>query len=397
MKMELPSPVLHSLFALNKAGYEAFVVGGCVRDALMGKEPFDWDITTSALPEQTLSVFKNERTIETGIQHGTVTVIVEDTPMEITTYRVDGTYSDGRHPDSVVFSPSLIEDLKRRDFTINAMAYHPNIGLVDPFGGQDDLHHHRIRCVGDPEIRFTEDALRILRGLRFSSSLGFAIEATTAESIHQLAPTLSCISAERVSAEFTKLLCGVNVAEILSSFTDVLNIILPHRLAYARIAKYVSHINATPLVRYSALLFTESEDVVASVALGLKFSRRFTDDLITLNRNKSLPITNEKRDIVYLLHHIGPNLIRDYLSIRSVYDDKDYSNVLEKAEQLSLSGACYKISDLAINGADLIAYSIAPGPRIGATLSALLEAVMDGNCPNTKEALLNYIEEKRLC
>ena len=164
MNRTLPSSVLRAITDLNRAGFEAYVVGGCVRDTLMGKSPYDWDITTSALPDETLAVFSAYRTIHTGLQHGTVTVVIDELPLEITTYRIDGTYSDGRHPDSVAFTPSLTEDLRRRDFTINAMAYHPDLGLVDPFGGRKDLEHSVIRCVGDPMQRFTEDALRILRG-----------------------------------------------------------------------------------------------------------------------------------------------------------------------------------------------------------------------------------------
>ena len=397
MKMELPSPVLHSLFTLNQAGYEAFVVGGCVRDALMGKEPFDWDITTSALPEQTMAVFNEYRTIETGIQHGTITVIVEDTPLEITTYRVDGDYSDGRHPDSVVFTPSLTEDLRRRDFTVNAMAYHPNIGLIDPFDGQNDLQTNTIRCVGDPKIRFTEDALRILRGLRFSSTLGFTIEPATTEAIHQLTPTLSRVSAERIAVELTKLLCGNNVAQILRQFPDVFDEIFPVQLDYARLAKLIANVEENPLTRYGVLLFTESIDTVTTIANRLKFSRRFTDDLIMLIQNKERIITEGKRDVLYLLHYLGPELIQDYLSIRSVYDAKDYSVILTEAKQLITSGACYEIRHLAVNGADLIAHGVAPGPAIGATLNALLKAVIEDACANTKEDLLHFVKEKSLC
>jgi len=397
MKMELPTPVLHSLFALNAAGYESYVVGGCVRDALMGKEPFDWDITTSALPEQTMEVFQDCRTIETGIQHGTVTVIIDEMPLEITTYRVDGDYSDGRHPDRVSFTRSLTEDLKRRDFTVNAIAYHPNVGLVDPFDGQKDLQNSIIRCVGDPSTRFSEDALRLLRGMRFAATLDFCIEETTATAIHQLAPTLSGISAERIAIELEKLLCGNNAPRILTEYTDVLEEILPCRLDSPNLAKRMALVKATPLSRYAALLFDTSEETVTAMANRLKFSRHFTEDLSALIRHKAIPISNERAALLRLLHHLGPVLSKTLLEIRAVYDAKDYTSLQKQLDDLVQRDACYRLSRLAISGNDLLDAGFSPGPAIGTTLQRLLEAVMDGDCANTKTDLLEYAKQKSLC
>ncbi|MBQ5841079.1 MAG: HD domain-containing protein, partial [Clostridia bacterium] len=227
MQMPLPSPVVQALSILKMAGFEAYVVGGCVRDTMLGKQPMDWDITTSALPEQILSAFAEYKTVPTGIQHGTVTVIVENTPLEVTTYRIDGEYADSRHPNEVFFTSSLQEDLRRRDFTINAMAYHPEKGLVDCFSGAADLAAQKITCVGDPACRFTEDALRILRALRFSAVLGFSIEKVTADTIHKLAPLLRRVSAERIADELKKLLVGEHVRQVLLDFADVFCVILP--------------------------------------------------------------------------------------------------------------------------------------------------------------------------
>ena len=204
MKMNIPEPARKIIDRLNEHGYEAYVVGGCVRDMILKREPGDWDITTSARPEQVKALFT--RTLDTGIQHGTVTIMVGKEGYEVTTFRVDGDYTDGRHPDTVTFTPSLEEDLKRRDFTINAMAYNHNTGLVDIFGGREDIDRKVIRCVGNPTERFTEDALRILRAIRFSAQLGFEIEDATRQAITEIAPNLIHVSKERIQVELTKLL-----------------------------------------------------------------------------------------------------------------------------------------------------------------------------------------------
>ena len=397
MRMDLPAPVLHSLFALNQAGYEAYVVGGCVRDSLMGKTPFDWDITTSALPEETLAVFRDYRTIETGIQHGTVTVIVEDTPLEITTYRVDGDYSDGRHPDAVAFTHSLAEDLRRRDFTINAMAYSPDKGVVDLFGGLQDLSNSIIRAVGDPETRFTEDSLRILRGLRFSATLGFAIETTTAKAIHNLYQTLNRVSTERITTELTKLLCGQNASKILEEYADVLECVIPYQLNYHRVAQFLSMVTPTPLYRYSTLLFDLNENEVTTLSKKLRFSRCLTEKLQVIVRYKNTPLYPSSPDVLRLLNKLDPELTQVLLSVRAVYDHADYSPIQQLAQNLVIQGACYRISDLAVKGVDLLATGMRPGPSIGVALSFLLDAVIDGHCPNEKETLLDYLKQKSLC
>lgn len=394
MRMDLPAPVLHVLFALNEAEYEAFVVGGCVRDTLNDEIPIDWDITTSAMPEQILAVFQNERTIETGIQHGTVTVIVEDMPLEITTYRVDGKYTDGRHPDRVSFTRSLQEDLRRRDFTVNAMAYHPCVGLVDPFHGQRDLKKRIVRCVGRPKRRFTEDALRILRGLRFSAVLNFSIHPATSKAIHSLAGTLTNVSAERLSVEFTKLLCGVNVKPILCDYADVLSVVLPG-VNFVQAATVVSAVTAKPLCRYAALMFELSPKQTESCCKRLRLSNRMTEELIALVRHRQWALVPTKSCILHTLHRLGPSLTRELIHLRSVVDRQDYGWFGTVWNQLAEENACcYRLKDLAVTGADLMAVGIPSGPRIGATLSRLLDAVMDGDCPNNKEELLKLAINK---
>ena len=394
MKMELPFPVLHSLFLLNQAGHEAFVVGGCVRDVLMGKAPSDWDITTSAMPEETLAVFHEYRTIETGIKHGTVTVMIEDTPLEITTYRVDGNYSDGRHPDQVSFTRSLKEDLKRRDFTVNAMAYHPEIGLVDPFRGQKDLTKKVVRCVGRPMKRFDEDALRILRGLRFSSVLGFSIHPSTKRAIHRIKATLSCVSVERIAVEFTKLLCGVNVQKILSEYADVMAVFLPE-IDCANVAKRVSQVIPTPLFRLTALMFDATPSFAEKICKNLRFSNKMTEDITELINCRNISLEPSKSNVLHILHRLGPERAEMLVHLRSVADDVDYEGFLSVLLQLQNDDdSCYRLKDLAVSGEDLMAAGVPSGPTVGATLNTLLEAVMNGECSNQKDKLLESVTKK---
>ena len=267
--MTLPSQVHTALDRLEAAGWEAFVVGGAVRDALRGCAAGDWDITTNAEPEQVERVFSGERLIETGLRHGTVTVLLDGLPLEITTYRVDGGYSDHRRPDSVTFTRSLRDDLLRRDFTMNALAYNPQTGLVDICGGAEDLARGVVRCVGEPERRFREDGLRILRALRFASVLGFTIEPETAAAIHRCAELLRYLAAERVLSELTKLLCGQNAGAVLREFSDVLAVPIPElrpmfgfaqhnphhdRDVWQHTVAVVEHIPPEPVLRWAALL-----------------------------------------------------------------------------------------------------------------------------------------------
>lgn len=391
MFITLPDAVLHAIQHLNKAGFEAYAVGGCVRDSLMGKSPEDWDITTSATPEEMQAVFHEHRCLETGLQHGTLTVIVEDTSLEITTYRVDGTYSDGRHPDSVVFTRSLAEDLRRRDFTINAMAYHPIHGLVDLYGGREDLRDGTIRCVGDANCRFNEDALRILRALRFASVLGFTLESDTAAALRRLAPTLTRVAMERITTEWAKLLCGTHCSAILQQFSEVVSVFLPEiRLTHDY--ALLTRVNPSVHTRLAALFLTTTTPLQEAEAS----LQRLRLDKQTVRRIHLLltapPPTNSMDDafLLRLLNHLDADLVFDYFSVYEID-----TSVLQRTQQLLNNNVCYRISMLAVNGDDLVGAGISPGIAVGATLNDLLNAVMDGVCANTKNDLLAYVNHQK--
>lgn len=391
MTIPLPPPVLRALSLLNEAGHEAYAVGGCVRDCLMGRTPADWDITTSALPQQTAAVFAGYRTIDTGIRHGTVTVLIENTPLEITTYRVDGTYSDGRRPDKVTFTPSLSEDLRRRDFTVNAMAFHPDGGLVDLFGGRQDICSRTICCVGVPSERFTEDALRILRALRFSSILGFSMDAATAEAVHRLSPHLSKVSVERITAEWKRLLCAPYAEHILTEFSDVIAVFLPEIRTISDFS-LLSAVRPLPHARLAALFHTAdlSADEAISVLRRLRFDAQTMHRVQLLLTARVGSIYTEDSYILRLLNHLGAELVFDYFAIKQVD-----ATTIQRAQKLLDEGRCYQLSSLAVSGDDVVAAGIHAGPSVGETLQELLLAVMDGVCPNQKEALLAYMQASK--
>ena len=344
--------------------------GRLVRDSLLGLVPGDYDICTAALPEETYAAFADCRVIETGIRHGTVTVLWQGRALEITTYRCDGSYSDGRHPDSVAFTPSLEEDLKRRDFTINAMAYHPMRGLVDLFNGDADLKKGVIRCVGEPKKRFWEDALRILRALRFASRYGFEIEYETAASMHREAALLAVLAAERVFAELRGILCGKGAGALLEEFADVFRVIMPELKP-----ALVDRAPADFALRLAMLLEAETEFVL----------RRLKSDNATLDTAKALweGLSGGKPENV-------PHMLRQLArygeaNVRLLAAVQGTETLLE--ESLAL-GMPLSVRELAISGGELMERGMEKGPAIGETLQKLLEAVWDGVCPNEREALL---------
>lgn len=387
MKFTLPSPILFVLDQLNRAGYEAYVVGGCVRDSLLGNIPLDWDVTTSALPLQTIEVFQDCRKLDNGIKHGTVTVFVEDIPVEITTYRVDGDYSDHRRPDSVSFSSSLNEDLKRRDFTINAMAYHPKYGLIDPYDGQNDLQKRIIRCVGDPQKRFGEDALRILRAIRFSSVLGFDIHKDTEAAIHQLRTTLTKVAIERVQVELRKWLCG-KPDKTLLIYRDVLSVILPminwHNV---EIPPLDTAENSTE-IRLSLLLYNCSLESILSALQHLRMSNQTTKFIHSIAECKGWSIHNDKA-LLLLLNRLGSEAANRYLEIRSSIENVEFAQ--RRLKELIEENKCYSIKQLAVSGEDLLRSGIPAGPAVGETLQRLLMLVIDEQCKNHKKELLLHI------
>lgn len=438
--LTLPAAVRDILDRLNDAGYEAYAVGGCVRDSLLGREPHDWDVTTSALPEETRAVFSHRRVLDTGLRHGTLTVLAADgLPVEITTYRVDGPYTDSRRPDSVAFTRSLREDLARRDFTINAMAYHPREGLVDYFSGRADLEAGRICCVGDPDRRFGEDALRILRALRFASVLGFTVERVTKESLLRHKDGLSAVSAVRIAAEMSALLCGKEVFPVLMEYAPLFTSLFPELAAtvghpqyneyhrydiYEHTARSVQAAPPVPVLRWTMLFhdsgkpacFTRDAEGVGhfyghpavSVKLAADAMRRLRLDTDTLERVCLLIRYHDHRftgalpELKRWLGRLGEEAFFQLLEVQRADICAQNPALLERlaameelekqARAIVAEKACYRLQDLPVNGRDLMALGFLPGERLGNALQALLDAVIDGTCPNEKEALLQLAE-----
>lgn len=383
---------------LNAAGHEAYAVGGCVRDSLLGREPEDWDITTSAKPEQVKAIF--ERTIDTGILHGTVTVLVNHVGYEITTYRVDGEYGDGRHPNSVEFTSNVLEDLKRRDFTINAMAYCKQSGLVDAFGGREDLKNGIVRCVGNASDRFGEDALRILRAIRFSAQLDFQIEEETFQAIAGVAPNMARVSRERIMAELTKLLVSAHPGRIR----------LVHELG---ISPYISEgfwktgavkteriagLPARKALRWAGFLRELDGAAAAAVCRELKMDNDTTNTvkiLVSMWREK-IPVNRPA--IRRVMSRLTPELFDDLLLFTAVFSDAGYVSQIEavrrESEAIRAAKDCVRFKDMAVSGKDLIAAGMKPGPGLGRTLQELFEMVLDHPEWNEKERLMRAAFEK---
>lgn len=390
MAQQFPAPVAEAIRLLHRAGHEAFAVGGCVRDLLLGQEPHDWDITTSANPADIQAVFKDYRTIPTGVQHGTVTVLIDRMPLEITTYRVDGTYSDNRRPDEVRFAEHLSDDLSRRDFTINAMALSDDGSVIDEFGGRADLEQRLIRCVGDPGTRFAEDALRILRALRFAAVLDFSLDGPTAEAVHRSGERLQNVSAERMTAELVKLLCGPGVTDILVSFDDVFRVILPELTIDEATARAVGRTVPVPVLRLAQLL-RNTGDRVGEALDHLRLQARTRKTVEALVQHRNVPLAADRKTLTHLLNRFGPDLLRLLIALQ----DTDGSTVPIRTalDALLKERPAYRIRDLAVSGTDLMALGF-DGPAVGRTLQDLLERVMDETLPNEKDALLQAAGEK---
>ena len=399
ISIPVPAPALFVLNRLRGAGYPAYLVGGCVRDALMGRIPGDYDVTTAARPDDMLRVFSDCRVVETGLKHGTLTVVREHMNIEVTTYRIDGAYSDGRRPDSVSFADRLSDDLSRRDFTVNAMAWAPGSletdgGLTDLFGGREDLERRIIRCVGRAEERFSEDGLRILRALRFSSVLRFTPDPECAAAVRSMAPMLEKISRERIYAELTKLLGGGDAGRILMSFPDVIAGILPPLTAAAVGRAALVFENADPpalppSVRYAVLLDTLPNGDAAEVMASLKPSRdekRAVMNLLSRRDERDFGIPALRR----LMGEVGDGFPRElalFLRLTGRVATETEETVRTAADGILSRDDCRRLSGLAVNGADLGALGLR-GAEIGETLHALLGKVIRDEVPNDREALL---------
>ena len=437
------------LDALHGAGHAAYAVGGCVRDSLLGLDPHDWDLCTSARPEQVMALFGAEKCIPTGLQHGTVTVKQGGRLYETTTFRTEGAYSDGRHPDAVCFVPDVREDLARRDFTINAMAYSAEEGLIDPFGGRDDLAAHLVRAVGEPERRFEEDALRILRLYRFAARFGFAIDPATGAAARALGPHLDCVSAERIQEELLKLLAAPRPGSYLEP--AVLAVVLPELepekqpKQFAELCRTIDRIEPTAEnvpARLAALLCPLGEAGARKALRKLKCSNALTDEVTVLEREAGggagsflLPRSRDRWagsssedrplgwDPAAAGSRAGDGMARTVseeeapgtpgsemqltakrllgryelptiqrltalCSARHPEQTRAFAALRAEAERLTAENACCRVSQLAVNGRDLMAAGVRPGPGLRQVLNALLEAVITGQTPNEKDALL---------
>ena len=400
MTIRMDEGAAELLDTLHRAGYAAYVVGGCVRDSLLGLTPHDWDLCTSALPQQVMELFGAQRCIPTGLQHGTVTVKQSGALYEITTFRTEGTYTDGRHPDEVHFVPDVREDLARRDFTINAMAYNEKEGLVDPFGGQADLQSGIVRAVGVPRQRFTEDALRILRLYRFAARFGFAIDPPTAQAAQELCAHLDCVSVERIEEELAKLLSAPAPAAYLDE--KILFVILPE-LSSEALAAAKPVVDACPAgeralpVRLAALLLSLGEDGTRRTLRRLRCSNACIEETAVLVREAvpGVPVSLN----IYARRLLGKyNLctVQRIAALGTALQPEraaDFAALSELAEQLDADGVCCRVSQLAVNGRDLMAAGVPAGPGIRKVLEALLDGVIREEYPNERQALLAAVQQ----
>lgn len=443
MRIEIPQKAKYIIKTITDAGFEAYVVGGCVRDSILGRKPEDWDITTSAKPQQVKALFP--RTIDTGIQHGTVTVMLDKEGFEVTTYRIDGKYEDSRHPKEVTFTPNLVEDLKRRDFTINAMAYNEEAGLVDIFGGMEDIKRKIIRCVGAAKERFREDALRMMRAIRFSAQLGYTIEENTLKAISALAPNLRQISAERIQVELTKLLISEHPDYLRTAFdTGVTKIILPefdkamrteqnhphHKYSVGEHTLYsLTQIPAQKYLRL-AMLFHDigkpetvnvdeegithfhghaavSEEMTRVILRRLRFDNDtvFMVSRLVRYHDYGNNVEPDMRIVRRAVNKIGEDVFpllfevkRADILAQSEYRREEKLERLEKWRQLYLQilekKQCVSLKTLAVTGSDLIAMGMKPGKGIGEMLNQLLELVLENPERNTREILLEEVSRR---
>ena len=430
-----PDYINTAIRLLENSGFNAYAVGGCIRDSVMGRTPNDWDMTTSSTPEETIKVFGNYRVIPTGIKHGTVTVIIDSNPIEITTMRIDGDYTDNRRPDSVCFTSDIIKDLARRDFTVNAMAYNHRDGLIDPFNGKEDIKARIIRCVGNPDKRFNEDALRILRALRFASVLNFSIDNETDKSIFRNLHLINNVANERIRVELLKLLQGTGVEKILTDYKDIIFSIIPELRetdglpqnnkyhiydVWTHTVKVVSGVRNTQLLRMSALLHDigkpcclkidsdgtthfkghaeKGSDIADSILRRLKFSNKEIDEITTLILLHDDYPDGDKHKVAKYCSEYSFDILR--LALELMRGDasgkspdvrvnlmKSYDKAESQIDEIEASNMCLQITDLEINGNDLIKLGY-HGKDIGTVLSTLLTMVIDEKIINNKDVLI---------
>lgn len=406
-KMTLPAPVIYVMEKLESAGYTAYAVGGCVRDHLMGRVPGDYDVTTSAKPEEMLEVFSLDRVVETGLKHGTVTIVKDGMNVETTTYRIDGTYDDGRHPDSVTFTDRLDDDLCRRDFTINAMAYNPVRGIVDLWNGREDLEKRSIRCVGCAKERFSEDGLRILRALRFASVLDFTPDEECAEGVRDLKHLLDKISRERIYVELTKLLNGVGAARILREFPEIIAHALPHleENGVVSAAEFIevdevlvkSGYPKDPGLRYALLFASLDEKQAADAMNSLKPSRDEKNAVMTLVKKRGGGIGLDKYAVKCLMRDAGDDFaetLARYLFVTGAITESAFEEARSLSAEILAKDECRRVAQLDVSGQDMIALGL-KGREIGDTLAQLLDLVMQEKVGNLRFELLGKARSMR--
>ena len=435
--INIPADVNELIHTLQNNGNSAYIVGGCVRDSILGRTPHDWDICTSATPSEMLEIFKDKKIIETGLQHGTVTVVVNGEPYEITTYRIDGIYSDNRRPDTVTFTDKLVEDLRRRDFTINAMAYNDEEGLIDPFNGMEDIKYKKISCVGRAEDRFGEDALRILRAIRFAAQLEFTIMPGTDREIHKQYKNLENISIERINSEFCKIASSDDFCVELLLYKDVFSLFIPELKdmfdfpqnnpwhiwdVFGHTIHAVEYCDSDDLVVRLAVFFHDfgkphsyqdgedgirhfkghgkvSADMTDSIMKRLRFDNETRNNVVELVCYHDATFEVGKKYVKRWLNKIGEKQFRRLLQVKKA-DNKAQnlelsSDRIKELEEIELlidevlqEDECFSLKDLAVNGKDLIGVGYKAGKELGNTLNKLLQLVIDGDCPNEKEKLL---------
>lgn len=439
MKFEIPDGARHILQTLNGAGYEAYLVGGCVRDLLRGVEPHDWDICTCALPEETEQCFTDRRVIETGLKHGTVTVLEEGEPYEITTYRTEGPYSDSRRPDFVRFVPDLNEDLARRDFTMNAIAMDLEGNLRDPYGGVDDIKAGLIRCVGGPDHRFQEDGLRVMRALRFAAVFGYDIGEQTAQAVHKNRAMLDRVAAERINAELCRLLVGKGAGNVLRQYPDVFCQFWPQLGPLVTLEQNnpwhcwggwehtIHAVEAAPAdvtLRLTMLLHdigkpackstdekgidhfyghpAVSAQLADQMLRALKFDNKTRERVVLLVERHDAQLPPRSQVIRRWLNRLGPEAFFQLLEVKRAdnmgqapekVQDRlaELNEIKAKAEQILGERQCLTLKDLAVDGRDVIAAGIEPGPEVGRVLEKLLEQVLSSELPNEREVLLELV------
>lgn len=450
--IEVPDPVQFIIQELEKCGYEAYMVGGCVRDSVLGRIPHDYDICTSATPDEIIEVFPHEQIIPTGLQHGTVTILINDEPYEITTYRIDGEYTDNRRPDSVEFTDSLIDDLKRRDFTINAMAYNLRTGLIDPFNGMRDIQHKKIRCVGSSKERFSEDALRILRAIRFASQLDFTIMSNTDWEIEQQYKSLENISTERINSELCKIISSDKLCVHMVLYEKVFSLFIPEikdmigfkqNNSYhiydvwehtIRAVEQCDNDNIDDLILKLAVLFHDigkphsyqngedgfrhfkghgrvSADMTDSIMRRLRFDNDTREKVVELVYYHDATFEVGTKYVKRWLNRIGEKQFRRLFALRradiKAQNPKYEKDRIQKVNDIEIlldevlsEESCFNLKELAVNGRDLISIGYKPGKELGRVLNTLLQKVINEETINDKEILLyeagNMLIEKRM-